>query len=396
MLARSTLSDRLPRWLREQLTADKTIALLSLAMIAIFHGIAAQDRLLLNLYYIGIVGAAYVLIKRRALVLAVLVIFVASGTTLAQIYLSAASGNKDPLMDPAVNIVSLSVLLFLAWQLGTEAYRFQMEEQRTRIQQVISKKAVEIRAIALQRTSHEVRQPLSAILAITETLLDGSIGEINALQGEFVEDIDDCARHLMSLINDILDYAKAEAGMVKLAPEAIALPELVNQCMTIVDPAAEEKNVTLTGHVESDADEIAADPLRVKQIFLNLLTNAVKFNEPGGHVKLHVRNEREFVVISVRDTGRGIEPDQLNNLFDPYYQAAYGDQGIGTGLGLSITKQLVELHGGSIQVESVVGAGSVFHVRLPRAPATVAENAAVSAESAWAGLKENRLCPVNR
>lgn len=405
MFAKPKLSIQLPPWLRAHLTSDGAIAVLTLAMIAVFHGIAAQDRLLLNLYYIGIVGAAYVLIKRRALALTVLVIFVASGTTLAQVYLSAGSGNGDPLMDPVVNIVSLCVLLFLIWQLGTEAYRFQVEQQRAKIRQVIEQRAIEIRAIALQRTSHEVRQPLSAIMAITETLLDGSIGEISSMQREFVEDIDDCAKHLMSLINDILDYAKAEAGMIKLVPEMVALPELIDQCITIVDPKAAETEISVTAQVEPDASEIVADPLRLKQIILNLLTNAVKFNEQGGFVKMHVRREQDDVVISVRDTGRGIEPEQLKNLFDPYYQAAYGDQGIGTGLGLSITKQLVQLHGGSISVESVVGSGSVFNIRLPREQATGNDDAPqdqqkdgdepVMVESGWADLEEHAACPVN-
>jgi signal transduction histidine kinase len=405
MLAKPKLSIQLPPWLRSQLTADGAIALLTLTMIAVFHGIAAQDRLLLNLYYIGIVGAAYVLIKRRALALTVLVIFVASGTTLAQVYLTAGSGRGDPLLDPVVNIVSLCVLLFLIWQLGTEAYRFQVEQQRMRIRQVIEQKAVEIRAIALQRTSHEVRQPLSAIMAITETLLDGSIGDISSMQREFVQDIDDCAKHLMSLINDILDYAKAEAGMIQLVPEMVALPELIDQCITIVEPKAGENEVAVTAQVEPDASEIVADPLRLKQIVLNLLTNAVKFNEHGGVVKMHVRSEQDDVVISVRDTGRGIEPEQMENLFDPYYQAAYGDQGIGTGLGLSITKQLVQLHGGSISVESVVGSGSVFNIRLPRNQADPAENpptdkpqdedALIPLDPAWPGLENNTPCPVN-
>jgi signal transduction histidine kinase len=386
------------------LTAEGAIAVLTLTMIAIFHGIAAEDRLLLNLYYIGIVGAAYVLIKRRALALTVLVIFVASGTTLAQVYLSAGSGNSDPLLDPVVNIVSLCVLLFVIWQLGVEAYRFQVEQQRMRIKQAIEKKAIELRAIALKRTSHEVRQPLSAILAITETLLDGTIGEISSMQREFVQDIDNCGKHLMSLINDILDYAKAEAGMIKLMPETVVLPELIDQCITIVDPKASESEIAVTARVESDSSEIMADPLRLKQVLLNLLTNAVKFTEQGGLVKVHVRSEQGDVIISVCDTGRGIESEQLENLFDPYYQAAYGDQTIGTGLGLSITKQLVELHGGSISVESIVGSGSVFIVRLPRDHALASENTTAdqhhhansptTAESAWFSLQENTTSPV--
>ena len=171
----------------------------------------------------------------------------------------------------------------------------------------------------------------------------------------------------MSLISDILDYAKAEAGKITLAPESVALPELVDQCIKMVESKAHQAEVTVTAQVEPDVREIVADPLRLKQILLNLLTNAVKFNEEGGFVKMQVRTNNRDVFISVRDTGRGIAPDQVERLFDPYYQAAHGDQGIGTGLGLSIIKHLVELHGGAISVESVVGSGSVFTVRLPKA-----------------------------
>jgi signal transduction histidine kinase len=169
----------------------------------------------------------------------------------------------------------------------------------------------------------------------------------------------------MELINDILDYAKAEAGMIKIAREVIALPELVNQTITIVTPKAEEKNMTVTAHVDPEVRELVADPLRLRQILLNLLNNAVKYNDPGGLVKLQVRASGSAILISVRDTGRGITKDQMEHLFDPYYQAAHGDQGIGTGLGLSITKRLVELHEGRISVESVPGTGSVFTVELP-------------------------------
>ena len=360
---------------REFFTVEMALAALTLLLIAAFHGIASEDRLLLNLYYIGIAGAAYALVKRRALALTVLIVFVAAGTTLAQVYFAAKSTRGDPLLDPLIDLASLCVLLFLGWRLGVEAYRFQSEEHRLQVQREIDEKAMATRAAALTSTSHEVRQPLSAILAITETLLDESAGPMNEVQRDFVADVDECAKHLMALINDILDYAKAEAGMIKLSPETVALPALVDQCISMAEPRAAEAGVTITAHVDPTVMEIVADPLRLKQVLLNLLSNAVKFNEQGGFVKMQVRADNKDVVISVRDTGRGIDPEKIGRLFDPYYQAAHGDQGIGTGLGLSIIKHLVELHGGSISVDSVPGSGSVFNVRLPGegAPATEAQ-----------------------
>jgi signal transduction histidine kinase len=170
----------------------------------------------------------------------------------------------------------------------------------------------------------------------------------------------------MDLVNNMLDYAKAEAGMIKLSRETVALRELVNQCIAMVEPKAKAAAVNISAQVDADVRAIVADPLRLKQVLLNLLTNAVKFNEQGGFVRMQVRAAGDDVVVSVRDTGRGISEEQVEHLFDPYYQAAHGDQGIGTGLGLSIIKHLVQLHGGVITVDSVPDSGSVFTVRLPQ------------------------------
>jgi len=351
---------------RKLFTAETGVAVLALLMIAVFHGSASEDRLLLNLYYIAVLGVSYSLVRRRAFALAVLVVFVAAGTTLAQVYVAADRVNDDPLLGPLADVTSLFVLLLLGWRLGMEAYRFQTEEHRLQVQRQIDEKAMATRAAALTSTSHEVRQPLSAILTITETLLDESAGPMNQVQHEFVADIDECAKHLMALVNDILDYAKAEAGMIELVHETVALPALVDQCITMVEPRATQAGVAITAQIDPEVSEVIADPLRLRQILLNLLSNAVKFNEQGGLVKMQVRADRGDVLISVRDTGRGIRPEQMDRLFDPYYQAAHGDQGIGTGLGLSIIKHLVELHGGSISVESVPNSGSTFSVRLPK------------------------------
>ncbi|NND99718.1 MAG: HAMP domain-containing histidine kinase, partial [Pirellulaceae bacterium] len=176
----------------------------------------------------------------------------------------------------------------------------------------------------------------------------------------------EAAQHLLALVNDILDYAKAEAGMIRLAPQPVALAELVDQCVTMVTPRANEAGVSVTAQVDAGLTEVVSDPLRLRQILLNLLSNAIKYNSDGGSVIVRIRpdNDKQFR-ISVRATGRGIAPEHLEHLFEPYYQAAIADQGIGTGLGLAIIKHLTELHGGSIDVESVVGTGTMFTVKLP-------------------------------
>ena len=356
----------LAKRLRQSLNAANGLTLLTILFIVVFFRAAGEDRLPVNLYYIGIAGAAYALVKRRALAQMVLVLCIASGTTLANVYFQTNPEPWDPLLDPLRDVTLWSALMLVFWRLGVEAYRFQMEEQQQQVRRVVEERTIEMRAAALTSTSHEVRTPLSAILAINETLLDGSAGPLTDVQKDFLQDTQSAAQHLMTLVNDLLDFAKAEAGMIELTRERVALVELVNQCMTMVEPKAEEKNVSITANVDNELREVVADPMRLKQILLNLLSNAVKFNEERGLINIGVRSEDDDVVISVRDTGRGIKDEQLEHLFDPYYQAARGDQGIGTGLGLSIIKHLVELHNGTIQVDSVPGSGSIFTIRLPR------------------------------
>jgi signal transduction histidine kinase len=373
---------------------ENCLTALALIYILAFFRIAGEDRLLVNLYYLGIAGSAYVLVKRRALAQMVLIMCMASGVTLANVYFTTVPGDWDPLIDPVRGAATWSALLFVFWQLGVEAYRFQREDQNRQLRQIVEEKTVEMRAAALTSTSHEVRTPLSAILAINDTLLSGTAGEVTDIQKEFLQDMRLAADHLMGLVNDLLDYAKAEAGMIELVRERVALAELVDQCITMVEARSQEKKVELTANVEGNAIEVVADPMRLKQILLNLLANAVKFNEENGLVNVNVRRENDDILISVRDTGRGISDEQLEHLFDPYYQASRGDQGIGTGLGLSITKHLVELHEGSISVESVPGIGSIFFIRLSSVaePDVAGDVALGHGDSANSNSVEKELC----
>jgi signal transduction histidine kinase len=344
---------------------DWVILLLSLAFIGAFHAEAMQDRLLLIIYTMAISGSAFVLLRRGAFVFTVMTLAAASTALLVDVYFDAKTDAWHPLIDPIRDVVGVSLLALGMAKLIREAIRLQKSAREAEIQRIFEKKLVAMRAAALRSTSHEVRTPLSTIMAINETLLNGSAGELNEIQRDFLNDTETAAKHLMSLVNDILDYAKAEAGMIKLSPESVALVELIDQCVAMVEPKALSARVEVTVNVASDVNEIIADPLRVKQVLLNLLTNAIKYTEPSGLVNIRARLDGKFVLISVRDTGRGIAADQIEHLFNPYFQAAKKDQGIGTGLGLAIIKHLTELHGGSIAVESVLGSGSVFTVRLP-------------------------------
>jgi signal transduction histidine kinase len=357
------------------MNGDVGIFTLAVAFIGVMHSIAFEDRMVLILYYLATVGSAYALVRRRAIGLASAIVCIVAATMFAQIYYAAKPDSWNPVFDAARDMIGLGALLYLTVRLLIASYEMQHEEKRRQVQNKIEEQLVAMRAEALRRTSHEVRTPLSTITAISETLLDGSTGDLNSDQREFISDIDEAATHLLDLVNDILDYAKAEAGMIRIAPQPVALVELVDQCVSMVSPRAQEAEITVTAQVDPTLNEVIADPLRLRQILLNLLSNAIKYNNPGGSVIVRIRpSGKSDFRISVRDTGRGISPEHLEHLFEPYYQAAIADQGIGTGLGLAIIKHLAELHGGLIEVESVVGTGTMFTIQLPtEAQATEAE-----------------------
>lgn len=347
-------------------SADVGIFCVAVVFLAAMHSFAFGDRLVLILYYLAAVGSAYALVSRRAIGLASAVIAILAATMFAQLYYAAKPDAWNPVFDAARDMIGLGALMYLTVRIMVASYRMQRDEKQRVLRGKIEEQLVAMRAEALRQTSHEVRTPLSTITAISETLLDGSTGELNTDQREFVQDIDEAAQHLLALVNDILDYAKAEAGMIRLAPQPVALSELLDQCVTMVTPRAKLAGVSLTAQVAPGLSEVYSDPLRLRQILLNLLSNAIKYNTEGGNVIVRIRpDDNEMFRISVRDTGRGIAAEHLEHLFEPYYQAAIADQGIGTGLGLAIIKHLTQLHGGLIEVESVVGTGTMFTIKLP-------------------------------
>lgn len=345
---------------------DVGIFVLAIVFIGLMHTIAFEDRMVLILYYLAAVGSAYALVKRRAIGLASAVVCVVAATMFAQLYYEARPDKWHPIFDALRDMLGLGALIYLTVRLMILSYQMQTDEKKRTLQAKVQEQLIAMRAEALRQTSHEVRTPLSTITAISETLLDGSTGKLTEDQHEFIGDIDKAAKHLLDLVNDILDYAKAEAGMIRISPQPVALVELVDQCVTMVTPRADAAGVSVTAQVDPELSEVIADPLRLRQILLNLLSNAIKYNSDGGSVIVRIRpDEKSRFRISVRDTGRGIAPEHLKHLFEPYYQAAVADQGIGTGLGLAIIKHLTELHGGKIDVESVVGTGTMFTVSLP-------------------------------
>ncbi len=219
----------------------------------------------------------------------------------------------------------------------------------------------------LANMSHELRTPLNAIIGFSEVLSEKMFGEVNAKQLEYLLDIHSSGHHLLSLINDILDLSKIEAGRMELDLANVHLPMLLDNCITLVRERASRQGLSLTLDVEPGLSDWVADIRKLKQVVINLLSNAVKFTPAGGRVTLRVRRSDDAVEIAVIDTGVGVAADQQALVFEEFMQAGgdYLRKSEGTGLGLSLARRFVELHGGTIRVESELGKGSTFAFTLP-------------------------------
>jgi len=229
----------------------------------------------------------------------------------------------------------------------------------------------------LANMSHELRTPLNAIIGFSEVLQERMFGELNDKQAEYIQDILTSGRHLLSLINDILDLSKVEAGWMELELARFDLPAALENAVTLVRERAGRHGITLDLAVDPGLGELVADERKFKQILLNLLSNAVKFTPDGGRVGVTAapaagppRSEPPepmgTIEIAVSDTGIGIAAEDHAAIFEEFRQASGGTQRPeGTGLGLTLTKKFIELHGGKIWVTSEVGKGSTFTFTLP-------------------------------
>ena len=214
----------------------------------------------------------------------------------------------------------------------------------------------------LANMSHELRTPLNAILGFSEALNDGIFGELNPRQADYLRDIHSSGQHLLSLINDILDLAKVEAGRMELLVEAFDAPSAIESALTLVKERATRHGIRLTLEIDDQLGEFSGDERKFKQVLLNLLSNAVKFTPEGGSVTLNAQATNDGLQVSVRDTGIGIAEEYQEKVFEAFQQAG-GSHNVkreGTGLGLTLARQFVEMHGGKMWLESKPGAGSTF------------------------------------
>lgn len=261
----------------------------------------------------------------------------------------------------------------------TEKLRERNEEIELKNRQL--DEASKMKSEFLANMSHELRTPLNAILGFSEAMKDSMFGDVNDKQAEGLEVIFDSGQHLLSLINDILDLSKIEAGKMELDCASFELNEVVERSISIIKEKANKHNIHLNLNLDPQLGKISADERKIKQVMFNLLSNATKFTPDNGSItvttKLHInevplcgngdRRRQDFVSIAVADTGIGMEQQDLSKLFVPFEQldSSLSKKYQGTGLGLAMVKRLIELHRGCIDVQSTIGEGSCFTTYLP-------------------------------
>ncbi|WP_406657464.1 PAS domain-containing sensor histidine kinase [Methanolobus sp. ZRKC2] len=219
----------------------------------------------------------------------------------------------------------------------------------------------------LATMSHELRTPLNSIIGFSDILLDETFGNLNEKQASYIIHISKGGKHLLNLINNILDLSKVEAGKMELDYEQFHVSSSIDEIKTVIYPLAIKKNIRLNVKVDSHLDKIDADKTKFKQILYNLTSNAIKFTPKKGNVTIEARKSGEFAQVSITDTGIGISKSDMKKLFQPFKQLNpyLTREYEGTGLGLALVKKFVEMHNGNIWVESEVGEGSIFTFTLP-------------------------------
>jgi signal transduction histidine kinase len=261
---------------------------------------------------------------------------------------------------------TVDLLETLASQSAVAIYNarvFRELDEKTRQLEVASQHKSEF----LANMSHELRTPLNAVIGFSDVLLERMFGELNERQDEYLHDIRDSGRHLLELINEILDLSKVEAGRMELELGPVSLPEVLRHALAMVRERAEQHRLTLELEVDDALPAVQADELKLKQVVLNLVTNAVKFTPDGGVIAMTAQLAGDEVRVTVRDTGIGIPEQDQDRIFEAFQRGGGRSHTSteGTGLGLTLSKRIVELHGGRLWLTSRVGVGSTFEFAIP-------------------------------
>jgi signal transduction histidine kinase/DNA-binding response OmpR family regulator len=275
--------------------------------------------------------------------------------------LTVRSKVPDAVPEPAVDL--LETFASQSTVAITNARVFRELEDKTRQLEVVSRHKSEF----LASMSHELRTPLNSVIGFSDVLLDRMFGDLNERQAEYIGDIRDSGRHLLELINEILDLSKVEAGQMELDRSAVSLPDLLAQGVAMVRERADGHGIALSLDVAPEVGTVLADELKLKQVVLNLLSNAAKFTPDGGSVLVTAALLGDEVQVSVRDTGIGIAEAERERIFEAFQRGGREARTTteGTGLGLTLSRRIVDLHGGQLWLESELGVGSTFTFTIP-------------------------------
>jgi protein-histidine pros-kinase len=239
--------------------------------------------------------------------------------------------------------------------------------ERRRYEQALHE-ANRLKSEFLANMSHELRTPLNGIIGFSEFLIDEKSGPLNAKQKEYLGDILSSGRHLLQLINDVLDLSKVEAGKMELYPETFVLAQAIEEVCSVISPLSLQKRILIRWEIAPTLNCVTLDRHKFMQVLYNLLSNAVKFTDDAGEIRITAdQNGATDLRLAVRDTGIGISPNDFGKLFVEFQQldSSATRRFGGTGLGLALTKKIIEFQGGSISVESHLGRGSTFTILLP-------------------------------
>ena len=269
----------------------------------------------------------------------------------------------------------------------SEHKRMQAEAARAQNERAAAQAANQAKTDFLSRMSHELRTPLNAVLGFSQLLMADPAEPLTERQAAQVEAIRQAGWHLLALINDVLDVSRIEAGRLLVAPRSVDLVALLDEVVAFVRPQADAWGVTVDPAYRAGVPlAVTGDPVRVRQVMLNVITNAVKYNRPGGRARIEAAAAPGAVRVRVVDTGLGMTREQLDHLFEPFNRLGRERSGIeGTGIGMALTRQLVELMQGTIEVHSEAGAGTTVQIRLPAAPPPAPDEAARGLAAPGAG-----------